>query len=87
MGIVIDYKGTLDDIARPDNLIADVRLFCQQAGWEYTEVAEHISGIAMGTPEDFMEGPEERSRGVARRRNLPFGPSDSPFRLEESGIA
>ena len=54
MGIVISYKGTIDDMARLDSLIADVRLFCQQTGWEYTEVSEQISGIALNTASEFM---------------------------------
>ena len=60
MGIVINYGGTIDDLARLDNLIADVRLFCDQTGWEYTEVSEQISGIALTTADDFMESPGKR---------------------------
>lgn len=66
VGIVINYRGTLDDVGRLDSLIADVRLFCRQAGWEYTEVSEQISGIAMGTAADFMGG-----RGIKKSRSKP----------------
>ena len=79
MGIVISYKGTLDDIARLDNLIADARLFCQQTGWEYTEVNEHISGIAMGSPEDFM-GDHEETKPQLTPKQLEEWPEEETFR-------
>jgi hypothetical protein len=78
MGIVIDYSGTLDDISRIDNLIADVRLFCQQAGWEFDEVAEPISGIALTTAADFMGG-----RGKTKKPRLKpeQWPEEETFRM------
>ena len=60
MGIVIGYRGTLNELSSIDGLIADVRLFCQQIGWEFTEVADPISGIALSTADDFMGGKRKK---------------------------
>ena len=40
MGIVISYRGTIDELSSIDGLIADVRQFCQKIGWEFIEVAD-----------------------------------------------
>lgn len=64
MGICIGYRGTLNDMASIENLISDVRLFCQQVGWEFDEVSDPISGIAMGTADDFMGRPKKQAKSV-----------------------
>lgn len=65
MGIVISYRGTLNDLDGIDGLIADVRLFCGAARWEFTEVAEQISGVAMMTADEFMDGGGRRKKKKA----------------------
>lgn len=60
MGIAISYNGSLDDVSRLDELVADVRQFCQSTGWEFAEISQYISGVALaGTAADFT-GPEKR---------------------------
>ena len=93
MGIVINYSGTMNDMAQIDGLIADVREFCEKAGWPFDEVADPISGVALMTPEDFMGG---RSRKKTNRNNWPeedvfrkggmtiFFDSKNPILLEET---
>ena len=97
MGVGIDYVGTLNDLARLDSLIADVRLFCQQVGWEFEEVSDQISGVAMGTAADFT-GPQKKRKAKDPRDSdawledetfrmggltLRFDPKNSPL-IEET---
>jgi hypothetical protein len=76
MGIVISFRGTLDDISRLDSLVADVRKFCGHAGWEFDEISEQISGIAMGTADDFMGG--RRKKKTVDYENWP---EEETFRM------
>ena len=62
MGIVINYKGTLNDMAQLDNLVADARLFCQKAGWEFDEVCDRIMGIEIGAGMAFRDEEQEETR-------------------------
>ena len=48
MGVYIDYRGTLADMGRFDDLIADVIAFSKQAGWEFEEKIDIISGVLAG---------------------------------------
>lgn len=82
MGIVISYQGTLDDTTQLDNLVADVRLFCQHAGWEFDEVAEPISGVALTTPEEFMGGAEREEKKEKKKDSIPpeKWPEEETFR-------
>jgi len=61
MGIVIGYRGTLDDLTRVDGLIEDVRLFCKKVSWEFTEISDPISGVALATAADFMGRPKKKA--------------------------
>ena len=62
MGIAISYNGSLDDVSRLEELVADVRQFCQSVGWEFAEISQHISGVALaGTAADFT-GPKKRGK-------------------------
>ena len=81
MGVVIDYRGTLDEMALMDRLIADVRLFCQQAGWEFAEVSDHISGIAMGSAADFTGPRKRQSRREAKESDPKNWPEEETFRM------
>ena len=60
MGIVVNYSSTLNDVAELDQMLADVREFCRAADWPFEEVAEPISGVALMTPEDFMDRPGKK---------------------------
>ena len=55
MGIVINYRGTLNRLEDIDALIADVRQFSETIGWRYNEIHEHISGVALNSTDSFMK--------------------------------
>ena len=94
MGIVIDYRGKLNEPAGLDSLIADVRIFCQQIGWKFDEVSVQLSGIALnrvdgsggGNPEKAQLPPEEWPEEETFRAGpltMRFDPKN-PMLLEET---
>jgi len=46
MGISISYRGDLDDPAKLDNLVADLKLKCRKLGWPCEEVDQRVLGKA-----------------------------------------
>ncbi len=50
MGICIEYKGRMDETARLEELLADVREISQSFGWPVEDVTMHVSGLELRLP-------------------------------------
>lgn len=62
MGIIISYRGSLDDPSRLGEAVNDIRAFCKQAGWPCEDFSEEYSGVLLVEPE-VADGEEEPKGG------------------------